>query len=729
MPVCQVIIQKLKSLRRIKMKIKNTTKLKSVIALAVCLIILPAVFANSQYAELPGKKKEKGSKIRTIPKVSDNSPLSRTEMNIQHTAEEQEIRDQMIRQKLNDSGNPDEITRLQRELESLNGSTSTVPSGESFCRMLPPDGRLYPNSTDIYNGVYVAGTSVQIEQRGTSAGRIWVAVGVTGADTGAGASPDTLILYYSDNDGDSYTQYVKTVFSSANKINFDDLDMEIIEPASGDKYIYMVFGYTTNGYFGQNLIGYTIVRTPSLAVFGSTLFPPGYNISNRYLRPRISSDNTRYASVPYAFITYVQDSTDGVNTYTMSKNCWILSPYTMNPALTYIAQPLFTIPGSSLYGGMCTDVAYFHNGGDSLIYCLSEAPGYIQDIYTYVAFSNTAANPVFDNQLTPTGNELHHARIAANGGTNQKKVAIIYSENYNNSGDWDQYVLRTADRINWVSENFEFSGIYNSRLGNIIGRRNSDGSFAMAFKNIVGNIENVNYATYTGNFTISNYTHRANPDYSNSICSPQPGFRYKDGDSCFYNWNYFYTARSSHECYDNSIFIRYAVEGFYDDVNDVHNVIDVMYVILADANPPHNFIDTSVMYLDNLNLINEAAFYNSPPGQYYIVLKHYNALQTWSSVPVTIGDSPGFYDFTASDGAAYGNNMTLKGAKWCIFSGDVDQDETIDGTDLQEIDNDALAFVFGQLLRTDLNGDQFVDGGDYIIADNNAANFVSVIKP
>lgn len=73
--------------------------------------------------------------------------------------------------------------------------------------------------------------------------------------------------------------------------------------------------------------------------------------------------------------------------------------------------------------------------------------------------------------------------------------------------------------------------------------------------------------------------------------------------------------------------------------------------------------------------------------------------------------------------------MTLKGAKWCIFSGDVDQDETIDGTDLQEIDNDALAFVFGQLLRTDLNGDQFVDGGDYIIADNNAANFVSVIKP
>jgi hypothetical protein len=76
---------------------------------------------------------------------------------------------------------------------------------------------------------------------------------------------------------------------------------------------------------------------------------------------------------------------------------------------------------------------------------------------------------------------------------------------------------------------------------------------------------------------------------------------------------------------------------------------------------------------------------------------------------------PGFYDFTAASANAYGDNMTLKGTRWCLYSGDVDQDGTIDGTDLQEIDNDAYNFVFGQLLNTDLNGDDFVDGGDFCL--------------
>ncbi|MDQ3021855.1 MAG: hypothetical protein M3R36_14980 [Bacteroidota bacterium] len=66
--------------------------------------------------------------------------------------------------------------------------------------------------------------------------------------------------------------------------------------------------------------------------------------------------------------------------------------------------------------------------------------------------------------------------------------------------------------------------------------------------------------------------------------------------------------------------------------------------------------------------------------------------------------------------------------KFGIYSGDVNQDGTIDITDNELIDNDAYNFASGYL-RTDVNGDGAVDIADGAIADNNAFNFVSKIIP
>ncbi|MBK6505797.1 MAG: hypothetical protein IPG02_09040 [Ignavibacteria bacterium] len=63
-----------------------------------------------------------------------------------------------------------------------------------------------------------------------------------------------------------------------------------------------------------------------------------------------------------------------------------------------------------------------------------------------------------------------------------------------------------------------------------------------------------------------------------------------------------------------------------------------------------------------------------------------------------------------------------------MYSGDVDQEGTIDAADVSMIDNAALLFTSGYV-KTDLTGDNFVDATDFAIADNNAANFVSVIRP
>ncbi|MBK9334391.1 MAG: hypothetical protein IPM96_18780 [Ignavibacteria bacterium] len=87
------------------------------------------------------------------------------------------------------------------------------------------------------------------------------------------------------------------------------------------------------------------------------------------------------------------------------------------------------------------------------------------------------------------------------------------------------------------------------------------------------------------------------------------------------------------------------------------------------------------------------------------------------------------YDFTSSISMAYGNNLTLRGNKYCLFSGDVNQDGTIDLPDGSLIDNDAANFMSGYYLPTDINGDIVVDVSDAVFADNNGYNFVTKITP
>ena len=86
------------------------------------------------------------------------------------------------------------------------------------------------------------------------------------------------------------------------------------------------------------------------------------------------------------------------------------------------------------------------------------------------------------------------------------------------------------------------------------------------------------------------------------------------------------------------------------------------------------------------------------------------------------------YDFTLSASQAYGTNQILKGSKYCIFNGDVNQDAVVDVSDIVVIYNDAGNFVSGYV-STDLTGNMFVDISDVVIAYNNSNNSVQLIRP
>jgi hypothetical protein len=176
--------------------------------------------------------------------------------------------------------------------------------------------------------------------------------------------------------------------------------------------------------------------------------------------------------------------------------------------------------------------------------------------------------------------------------------------------------------------------------------------------------------------------------------------------------------------------VRVLMEGMYNNLFNLLNRKDSVRVYLAEINAPYNKVDSAVRDVDSVSFTGEFYFMSAPSGTYYLVVKHFNCLETWSKaggIAVTQGGIFS-YDFTTSASQAYGDNLKPKGTKYCMWSGDVDQDGIIDGTDLAAIDNAAYNFTAGYNIPEDLNGDNLVDGVDFLIGDNNRT-FHYVISP
>lgn len=170
-------------------------------------------------------------------------------------------------------------------------------------------------------------------------------------------------------------------------------------------------------------------------------------------------------------------------------------------------------------------------------------------------------------------------------------------------------------------------------------------------------------------------------------------------------------------------------EGLYNPSTLKLSLKDTISVFLNNANSPYAIVDSAKATLDSVSLTSNLTFKNAASGNYYIVVKHRNSIETWSSTVQSYATGSTLnYNFTASQNKAFGNNMILKGTKWAFYSGDTNQDGAIDLSDLSEIDNDSFNFLSGYV-QGDLNGDYTVDLSDAEIADNNANQFISKIIP
>jgi hypothetical protein len=147
-------------------------------------------------------------------------------------------------------------------------------------------------------------------------------------------------------------------------------------------------------------------------------------------------------------------------------------------------------------------------------------------------------------------------------------------------------------------------------------------------------------------------------------------------------------------------------------------------VELHNSTTPYALVESKTVTLDANGLGNPVYTIAVNGTPYYIALKFDNGIETWSATPQTFTGSILSYDFTSAATQAYGSNMLLVGTKWCIISGDANQDGSVDALDRSACWNDRnLSGVF----VTDLNGDGVVDALDRSICWNNRN--LSVQKP
>ena len=172
------------------------------------------------------------------------------------------------------------------------------------------------------------------------------------------------------------------------------------------------------------------------------------------------------------------------------------------------------------------------------------------------------------------------------------------------------------------------------------------------------------------------------------------------------------------------------IQGFYDSGNDAM-ISDTVQVKIRNSSSPYAIVDSSKAIVNSSGQ-GTFIFSNAVNGtNYYIVVKHRNSIETWSSIAKPFTSSLLNYNFTDSTTKAYGSNMKqIDGSplRFGIYSGDVNQDGSVELADVTSVYNNSISFLTGYVV-TDVNGDNTVDLADVTLVYNNSVSFVEKVRP
>jgi hypothetical protein len=458
----------------------------------------------------------------------------------QATAEEIQLRNEIRELRAqNDRSLFNRIMELENRLEALNPNSVSRP-GEYYNGEIglannqdPPFSPDLIGNVEIFNSgsSFISSHATTTEQNGSTAGRIWSAFSIR--STGAA---DTIRVYFSDDNGANWTWYGWGKLGGTDWINYDQMDMEIIESSTGEKYVWVVYGYRNDAGTGRWRTGGMILQTPTFSGGFFALSWPGDDATKRYYRPRITSDNATYSTNAYVYMVASFDSSAGTSSVNTQKTLRCTNPYTVTPTFAYKADKFWWYSQSdNNQRDLHSDIAYFNNSSDSLIVSFSNVPDSTglffakSDIYNGPGTADGAGGFIRGSQA---GDYKQYARLSSNGNGNGS-IICVFRQNTNNV--WRIKYFRTINYGNFNSmfeAALQGSVTSNSWQPDIVGVRNSpkhyfawrlDGS-----PDSLRYIGTTNLGVWPQNVGMMNGT-----SILSGLVGPKPGFRYAAGDSCF----------------------------------------------------------------------------------------------------------------------------------------------------------------------------------------------------
>lgn len=184
--------------------------------------------------------------------------------------------------------------------------------------------------------------------------------------------------------------------------------------------------------------------------------------------------------------------------------------------------------------------------------------------------------------------------------------------------------------------------------------------------------------------------------------------------------------------------IKVFLEGFYTGnrtmIASVDPVLrdtlaDTITVCLANRFVPHQILYSTKALLSTNGLA--PAYFPQPAllNSYYIVVKHRNSLETWSSVIFAFNYPDTTYDFTHVATSAFGSNLLeVEPGVFALRTGDVNQDGFVNVSDLNAMESE-LSQLHSGYYSSDLNGDRIVESDDYSMVENRLSLLLFTTRP
>lgn len=188
-----------------------------------------------------------------------------------------------------------------------------------------------------------------------------------------------------------------------------------------------------------------------------------------------------------------------------------------------------------------------------------------------------------------------------------------------------------------------------------------------------------------------------------------------------------------------TVHVTFFIEGFYEGpamrsvlmnrgVGSDAFAVDTVLANLADPIDPSIIVATDYAILD----VDGNATFEFPGSlignSYYLSVQNNNSIRTWTASPIQL-NAVTSYDFSYAATRAFGDNMVeVAPGVWAIYTGDLNQDGSIDSFDYSSFQSDAISFSSGYF-NTDMNGDGFVDSFDFAVFNQNTSLFISELHP